>query len=291
MIESLVLNSVDVSGFDKYATIIGSNPSQGARSPKIWNAVYEIKTENIRMVPLDVVHDNLYKLLDTLEADPKFIGGAIAVPYKEEVYRWLQGRLSPEANKIGAVNCIYRSENGNLIGTNTDGEGALRSYIDSFGNPAGKNTLLLGTGGAAKAVAAFFNAQIGSEDKIWLCGRGEHGKEYARQIHANWISWEDLNSVLKDVDIIINCTSIGFGSQVDQSPLDSTQLDLVGKSTVVFDIVYQPLETELTKLAKSSNINVMNGLAMNLEQAVIAFQYVNPKISDANFIRETMKNV
>ena len=291
MIDSLVLNNIDISGIDNYATIIGLNPSQGARSPKLWNAVYEAKNKNIRMLPLDVEQQNLYKLLDALEADSKFIGSAVAAPYKEKVCAWLQDRLSPEAAQIGAVNCIYRQKDGRLCGTNTDGEGALRSFIQTFSQPVGKKILLLGTGGAAKAVAAYFETQLGAKGILWICGRETRGSAFADQVNVKWIAWKDINSVLKEVDIIINCTSIGFNDQEDQSPLTQEQLGLVNKHVNLFDIIYQPLETELIKQAKSVGLASMNGLSMNLEQAVIAFQYVNPGFADSRFIRDTMENV
>jgi shikimate dehydrogenase len=280
---SLIENQINIAHLDKYAAIIGENPSNGARSPKLWNAVFNECGLNYSMLPFDVTKDNILNLLDELNQDINFIGGAIAVPYKEVVAKWLGRNTTTESRNIGAVNCLYRNNNGKLEGTNTDGEGSLISYTKQFGSPFGKKILLLGTGGVARAVAAYFSSKIGKKGGIYICGRLDRGKDYARVVNANWISWDEVNNLISKVDIVINCTSIGYGDQEGISPIKANQFKFFNKSTIIFDVIYQPLETEFLKLAKSVKLRAINGLNMNLEQAVISFIKTNPgMLSDHN---------
>ena len=88
LVHKLIDNNISIPQ-SKYAAIIGENPSAGARSPQLWNAAFRASSINAVMIPLDVSAENLYSLLDALQADLDFIGGAIAVPYKESVAEWL----------------------------------------------------------------------------------------------------------------------------------------------------------------------------------------------------------
>jgi len=288
---SLFNNKIDTSELDKFAAIIGENPSKGARSPKLWNAVFEKDKLNYSMVPMDVSSHNLFNLLDNLEHESKFIGGAVAVPYKEKVFEWLGKNLTPEASKIGAVNCLFRDNNGHIKGTNTDGEGALKTFTEVFGVPKNKKILLLGTGGAAKSVAAYFSSQLGPLGKMWMCGRDSHGKDYAKSLGIDFISWDDVDNTLKKVDVVINCTSIGFGNQELNSPLTPSQLDFLKEKTIVFDIIYQPLNSILLKQSKEKGLLTLNGLEMNLEQAVLAYRYALDCSMTLEEIRNFMKLV
>jgi shikimate dehydrogenase len=286
---TLIENQINHDHLDKFAAIIGENPSNGARSPLLWNAAFNEYGLNCSMLPLDVTNDNILDLLNDLNQDVNFIGGAIAVPYKVEVAKWLNGNITTEAKNIGAVNCLFRDKNGKLMGTNTDGEAALRSYESSYGSAAGKKVIILGTGGVAKAVAAYFLTGTGEDGKVKVVGRLDHGKSFAERLEIEWIEWDELDDNLKNVDLIINCTSIGFGDQEKLSPISNDQLRQLKKNTIVFDVVYQPLNTTLLKMAQKNNLKTLSGLKMNLEQAVYAFNYANHK-EDSLITRFAMKN-
>ena len=133
-IKKLITNKINYLPFDNYTVIIGSSPSKGARSPSLWNAAFKgYKVEN-HMIPLDVSHDRLFKLLNALEKDKNFIGGCVTIPHKETVFKWLKGNVTSTSKKIGAVNCLFRDKKGKLKGTNTDGEAALKSFKNKFPN-------------------------------------------------------------------------------------------------------------------------------------------------------------
>ena len=282
---SLIQNKINIAHLDKYAAIIGTKPSNGARSPKLWNAVFDNDGLNYEMIPLDVKKDKVIDLLENLSGDEDFIGGAITVPFKEVVADWLGVNITLEAKKIGAVNCLYRDKNGILKGTNTDGEASLITFKRKFGSLEYKKIMILGVGGAGKAVASYFASNASSTTII---SRSEEGKKYADKINVNWGSWDHIDDIIGNINVVINATSIGFGNQEEESPLSERQIGRLKKSTIVFDIIYQPLKTKLLKVANNNNISIFNGLEMNLEQAVLAYQYAVESNKSLNEIRKIM---
>jgi shikimate dehydrogenase len=240
------------------------------------------------------------------------------MPYKIDIIPYLDA-LEPEAQIIGAVNCIYR-ENEKLVGTNTDGAGALWSLEQTYGKPlTGKTVLVLGTGGAGLAVASYIASAIGPQGTLLVANRTKDSRERIVQKLGNQCQvkniehWPVTADDVKEADILVNCTSIGFETVKqdgkgfynlkyftplgpvddavripDQDQVDEqfpkaaqTTIDENLKSTsdilsqtkqpLVFDIIYQPKETVLLNQAKKAGCKTLNGLPMNLEQAVIAF--------------------
>lgn len=308
-IQSLIGNDLPESvDMKQYAAILGESPSKGARSPLLWNAAFDAFAIDCKMLPMDVSVDALNEVLDELESDTRFIGGAIAVPHKETIATWLLAkgdhRLSDEAKAIGAVNCLYRNADGELCATNTDGEGALESLKAQYPELSGANVLLIGPGGAGKAVAAFVKSAIGENGQLILSARQSAKAEaYANKLNAMAIAWPLEKADLQDVDVVINCTTIGSDKLVDDvnfidfSPLASLDenneavsrdlLSVLSADAIVFDIIYDPSPTKLMSLAQDRGLKTLDGGMMNLEQAVIAFQYATG-FDDMVKIREIM---
>ncbi len=278
-----------------FASIIGEHPSQGARSPKLWDAAFLSHKIDCKMLPMDVSLPNLKNLLEVLEKDINFIGGSVTTPYKELVAQWLTTeRMTPEANSIGAVNCLFRNNNGRLFGTNTDGEAALFSFKSNYGDVAGKNILLLGPGGAGKAVAAFFANATQPKGKLFLAGRLNYveGNNLAKKLNAfKWVQWEAIDELLSKIDILINCTSLGFGKAININPIHSNQITKLHSKCIVYDIIYQPELTQLLKASQKRGLQILNGYEMNLEQAVIAYGHTAPEPNGKNSTRKAMKNI
>ena len=288
MIQNLINNDISLSKGDKFCAILGIKPSDSARSPLLWNAAYSHYGLSTQMFPLDVSEVNFENLLNELNYDQNFIGGAVTMPYKENAANWLGNRITAEAKHIGAVNCLYRGKENHLYGTNTDGEASVLSYRSNFGDMTANSILILGTGGVAKAVSAYFAAEVGESGKITIVGRSENGKEYAKSINADWINWSEVYRIIKDVDGVINCTSIGFLDQENESPLTMDQVNLISFDTNIFDVIYQPMVTKFLALSKERGLNNINGSEMNIDQAVLAFNYVNPSFQDLTEIKKVM---
>jgi shikimate dehydrogenase len=282
-LQSHINNPISIREDSFFTCIIGEKPSLGARSPVLWNAVYDKLNIENRMYSFDVSPEKLSYLLDALEKNEYFVGGAVTMPYKEVVYEWLGSKkVSQEAENIGAVNCIYRGGNGLLFGTNTDGEAALEVLKKETELNKNINILQLGCGGAGRAVAAyltsFANLKIVVRDKNKL-------SKFANRIGASLIDWNDIDQNLVDTDIIVNTTSVGFREQ--SSPLDFSQMSSCIKCKVLFDIIYEPSPTKLIELAKQFEIKVIDGKLMNILQAVLAFSHTN-KVYNKKFITDSM---
>ncbi len=269
-----ITNSILSNDKDSYAVIIGKQPSKGARSPLLWNAAFAEYKINAEMVPMDVEEENLGNLLNYLDSDKNCIGGAIAVPYKENVMKWLNGRVSKEAKKIGAINCLYRDINNDFFGTNTDGEAALFALLSDEHSIKNKKILVLGIGGAGKAVSTFISKELNNSN-LYLASRSDQASTHAKKIISQHVKWDHLRNVLKDIDILINCTSLGSGEFIGESPLSEKDLQLMQKNSIIYDINYNPNETLLLKAAKTMGFKIINGIKMNLYQAALAFNYAN----------------
>ena len=115
------INKIKKIKTEKYCLIIGGQGANKARSPKIWNRILKSNKINCKMIPLEVKQKSLKKLLDFLKNDQKFLGGAIAVPYKENIYSYLKNDIDIFTKKIGSVNCLFKENK--LRGINTDGVG------------------------------------------------------------------------------------------------------------------------------------------------------------------------
>lgn len=206
---------LDLGRTGAYAAILGESPSKGARSPSLWNKAFRALDLSCEMHPMDVRKEKLRELVQGLARDSRFIGGAIAVPYKTEIIPLLDG-VEPEAEMIGAVNCLYRKA-GKLIGANTDGAAGLLCLEQFLGEPVtGKTVLLLGTGGAGFAVAAYLASAIGQHGTLILSNRSpgprdrlaERLKEKCR---IRSLEWPVSPKGVEGVEVLVNCSSIGFG--------------------------------------------------------------------------------
>ena len=191
------------------------------------------------------------------------LGGlSVTMPLKAEIAAALD-HLEPAAAALGAVNCVYR-DGERLVGANTDGEGFVASLDAAGVELAGKPVMVLGAGGAARAVAvALGGAGVSSvvsvnrtrdraEALVELCGPiarvGEAGD-------------------LADTPLLVNATSVGMGS--DEIPVDPA---LIGPAHVVVDLVYQPVDTALLAAARHRGARTLDGVGMLAHQAGLAFE-------------------
>lgn len=181
----------------------------------------------------------------------------VTIPYKEAVIPYLDG-MDERAKAIGAVNTIVHKD-GKLIGHNTDFAGFLYMLEKHNINPAGKKCLVLGSGGACKAVVAVLESMQAKE--IYIVGRT--AKE-------NVITYEDAYSLHNDAEILINTTPVGMYPNMDASPIDVAKFK---SCTAAVDIIYNPKETMFSKQAKELGIYSITGLEMLIAQAKYAVEF------------------
>ena len=156
-IESIISNKVAIKKDEKFAAIIGLNPSKGARSPQLWNKAYRKRNLKIKMYPLDVKKNNFKKLMHFLSNNKNFVGGAITNPYKEQAFKFLKSDIDFLSKPIGAINCIYK-KNMSLFGTNTDGYG--NTHFEKVRQTQNKKFMIVGTGGTALTLVSFLKICI-----------------------------------------------------------------------------------------------------------------------------------
>lgn len=290
-LRKLIENSIDIKSDEKFCAILGLNPSQGARSPSLWNEVFKEKSLPLRMIPLDVSVENINDVFALLDKNTNFVAGALAVPYKEKAFNFFYNRLDETVKKIGAVNCLYRT-NGKLTAVNTDGEGSISALISEVGNKNYEKVIILGSGGTAKAVAAFLSPDLGKVRQLIIAARNKNeGSFIANKCSGSWIDWSDISKEIQDTDLIINCTTIGSHTDINNTPISEIEMESISKSAIIYDVVYQPIETKLLKIANNHNLKCLGGLSMNLEQAVIAcFKALDGQYTIES-IREIMQKV
>lgn len=207
--------SLDLGATERFAAIVGEAPSRGARSPLLWNAAFRSLGISGLMHPLDVRPENLPAVMGVLRDDERFIGGAVAVPYKQAVVSLLD-EVESEARTIGAVNCIYRRGR-SLVGANTDGAGFLAVLEAELGDGflSGRSGVVLGAGGAGRAVATYVGAAVGRGGRLVLANRTTgRAADLAEQLRG--CAKVDVSGLpvdpgaLAGADVVVNCTAIGF---------------------------------------------------------------------------------
>ena len=292
MLKRLCDNPITIEDGKPYTAILGRNPSMGARSPRLWNAVFTDLGVQSRMIPLDIEKSNIQDVLAVLDSDTSFMGGAVAVPYKEIVFKFFFDRLDDTNKKIGAINSIFRDPTGMLTGINTDGSGAISSLTAEFGYDSFGKVLILGAGGTAKAIAMYLSTEKNLTDDIVIASRSEmQGRELADACRGRWLHWDLIPDVLNSLGMVVNCTTIGSRTNILNSPLSEQELATLPPNCIVYDVNYDPNPTVLLDLAKAKGLKTLDGLSMNREQAVIACKKVLANDISIQKVRKIMSKV
>ncbi|TYR82340.1 shikimate dehydrogenase [Priestia megaterium] len=200
-------------------------------------------------------------------------GFNVTIPYKVDIMEHLD-EIDPLAQSIGAVNTVVK-KNGRYIGYNTDGEGYATSLLQHLdGGLSAKNILIIGAGGAAKAIFYTLASHSDAPAAFFICNRTvAKAKELIAQlpfqIKAKAISIQEAEQRMGEIDVVINTTSVGMYPHVEQMPIN---IDLLGSHAIVSDIIYNPLETKLLSTAKQLGIRPHNGVGMFVLQGALAFE-------------------
>jgi shikimate dehydrogenase len=250
------------------AGVIGS-PISHSRSPQLhrhWLNSYGIRGYYI---PMDVARDDLENVIHTL---PKmgFVGVNITIPHKEEVMKFAD-QVTDRATLIGAANTLIFRKDGKIHADNTDGYGFfenLRSGVPNW-DPRGGPAVVMGAGGAARAVVASLTGAGAPEVLVTnrTRVRAEKLKEdFGQRVRV--VDWVQAGNILEEASLVVNTTSLGMvGKPELRVPLDGLR-----NGTVVTDLVYTPLKTHLLQVAETAGCITVDGLGMLLHQAVPGFE-------------------
>ncbi|HZD59777.1 MAG TPA: shikimate dehydrogenase [Anaerolineae bacterium] len=261
-----------VSSNTQICAVIGK-PIAHSLSPAIHNAAFEFLGLDFIYLAFEV--EDVKGALAGVRAFKNFRGLSVTIPHKTEAMKYVD-EIAPVDRSIGSINTVIH-EGDRLIGLGTDGPGALKAIIDAGVAIDGKNVLMLGSGGAARAISFTLarSTKLGELsildiNETLLQGLTADLKTGTdATIKSALLSENSLVAVMENAQIIINCTSVGMHPNEDASLIPPK---LFRPDQVVLDIVYTPLETKLLTDAKSQGLKIIRGVEMFINQAVLQFE-------------------
>ena len=266
------MDLVQMKKIKKYCVI--GNPIKHSMSPAMHN-------ENFRALKINAHYSlaqvkNLKKYIDTIT--PRDISGVnVTIPHKIEAMKYLD-KIDPLAKKIGAINTIH-NKNGKLVGYNTDAYGALMAIKEKVSNIKNKKIVLLGSGGAARAI--YF---ILKQEKAKIIILAEDMRQ-ARELGVSMeLDDENIKKYISWADILINCTPVGMNTNESL-----VKKEYVKKELTVFDIVYTPLKTRLIKDAEDVGCKTILGYKMLAFQGAKAFEIWTGKKANTKVMLKSVK--
>lgn len=260
-----------VSGSTKVFALFG-DPVMHSLSPLMQNTAFKILELDACYIPLLVHSGDLAEAVKAVRA-LNFGGVNLTIPHKEKVLSYLD-EVDEEAKLIGAVNTVV-NRNGYLYGYNTDASGFLASLQSLGFDPKGKRVVVMGAGGAARAVAVTLALQGAS--RIHICNRSTRRGEILAQDLCRVGAAVDVSDygvscseALKYADLLINATPVGMYPNHKENPIIMS--DQLHPRLLVCDLVYNPPQTMLLKEAAAVGCGVLNGVGMLAHQGALAFQ-------------------
>ena len=273
----------------RICAVIG-NPVSHSLSPAIHNAGYAELDLDFLYVPCQV--EDVQGMLAGMRAMHNFRGLSVTIPHKVEAMKYVD-EVAPADRVIGSINTIVKQADGRLLGLGTDGPGALKALVDAGVVFDGKTVLMLGSGGAARAIA-FTLAQKTALAELALLDINEpmlqglvadlkaHTSAHIRSARLDAAS---LAAAMLKADVIIHCTPIGMHPKEDASLVPA---ELFRPGQVVFDIVYTPLKTRLLADAEARGLKIVSGVEMFINQAVLQFERFTGVDAPAEVMRKVV---
>jgi shikimate dehydrogenase len=267
------------------------NPVEHSLSPAIHNAAFQKLGLNFVYLAFKVV--DLEGALRGIRALGNLRGFSVTIPHKVAVIPLLD-EVETTAKHIGAVNTIVVKD-GKLTGYNTDASGALRALRDGVGNLKNQRVVMLGSGGAARAIA-FALATSPDRAHLTILGVDERErrglledlrKKTDLRAEDGPITEAELRRHLKDAQILLHCTPVGMAPAVDDTCVPAS---LLGPHLTVMDIVYNPLETRLLREARAAGCRTIPGIEMFLNQAVAQFELWTGQSAPADVMRRVLES-
>lgn len=267
-------------------------PVEHSFSPAMHNAAFQNRGLNWAYLPFAVEPEHLAKAVQGITA-LNLAGVNITVPHKQRVIPLLD-EIDPAAAQIGAVNTIVNNQ-GKLVGYNTDGAGFIKSLAEEANfEPRGKRVLLLGAGGAARAVA--FSLAMAGCQAIYITNRTtETAKALARELSqkcgvaAEVLPWglELPAAAVARVDLVVQTTSLGMWPNTQDCP--EFPFGALHPGQLVCDLIYTPRQTAFLQQASARGATILNGLGMLLYQGVLAFELWTGHTAPVEVMKEILE--
>jgi shikimate dehydrogenase len=262
-----------ISGKTTICGVVG-DPIEHTMSPVMHNAAFKKLGLDYIYIPFRVRTEELAEAINGIRA-LNIKGFNVTIPHKVAIIPMLDG-LDPLAEKIGAVNTVVNID-GELRGYNTDASGFLQALLERGVEPRGKNAVVLGAGGASRAISyiladkdahlTILNRQL---ELDWAEALAELIMEdFGMEVRVLELGFENLAMALERADMLINATSVGMSPNSGETPVHA---QLLKAGLVVFDVVYNPIRTRLLKEAESAGARTIGGVDMLAWQGALAFE-------------------
>lgn len=266
------------------------NPVEHSLSPAIHNAAFHELGLNFVYLAFPVV--DLAGAIKGIRALGNVRGFSVTIPHKVAVIPYLD-EVEPTVRHIGSVNTIV-VQDGKLIGSNTDASGALRALRDGGVELKGRQVLMLGSGGAARAIAFALAAEgelaglkiLGIEDMERQGLVHDLNDRTRLTVTEGPLSRDQVGEALKNASVVVHCTPVGMHPNVGETVVDKAHLQ---PHLSVMDIVYNPLETRLLREAKERGCRIVSGIEMFLNQAVGQFELWTGRSAPTDVMRSVLK--
>ena len=258
-------------------------------SPQMYEAAFEAAGfPNYNYIPLQVQAGKLYFAVEGLK-NLDFRGFNVTIPHKSTIMKYLDA-IDADAMVIGAVNTVV-NDGGILTGYNTDVAGFLAALAEANFLPEDCHAVILGAGGAARAVlwglckkrAEFIT--IGARNPQKADALAKDFLSYGHVEGVDWLS-DDFKEMIQTADIVINTTPLGMFPEIDDMP--PIDLKLLPEGALVYDIIYNPVETKLLRSAKELGFPTLDGLSMLLLQGKEAYRLYTGENPDLNVMQRAL---
>lgn len=281
---------MDINAHTQFCGVIG-NPVEHSLSPAIHNAAFQ-KLE-LNFVYLAFRVEAIGEAIKGLRALGNFRGASVTIPHKVAAVPFLDS-VEPTARHIGAINTIV-AEGGTLTGHNTDAIGALRALREGGVELKGRQVVMLGSGGAARAIAFALGTVTGIERLTLLGIDSQERTALARDLQSktgmtvqeSLLDEGALRKILPDSHVLIHCTPMGMSPKVNETAVPAA---LLHTGLTVMDIVYNPRDTQLLKDAKARGCRTIPGLEMFLHQAAAQFELWTHHAAPADVMRAVLES-
>jgi len=277
-----------ISPATRLCAVIG-NPVGHSLSPALHNAAFNALGLDFVYVAFRV--EDLKSAVCGMRALDNFRGMSVTIPHKIEIIDYLD-EVAEVDRCIGSVNTVI-NENGRLYGFGTDGPGALKAILDAAVILEGKRVLILGAGGASRAIA-FTLARFAALDSlvildinepVMLALAADLRAGTTAPVETAYLDDCSIAKQLPEADIIINCSPVGMQPNVTATLVPA---GLFNKDQVVFDVVYTPLETRLLREAAAQGCKVISGVEMFINQAVLQFERFTGETAPVEVMRQVV---
>ena len=281
---------MEINAHTQFCGVIG-NPVEHSLSPAIHNAAFQ--KLGLNCVYLSWKVEAIGDAIKGLRALGNFRGASVTIPHKVLAMPFLD-HVEATARQIGAINTIV-ADKGQLTGYNTDATGALRALKEGGVELRGRRVAILGSGGAARAIAFALAAESGV-DKLTLLGvddneramlAGDIRSKTALKVEDSHLDEVTLARTLPEAQVLIHCTPIGMSPKVDATCVPAS---LLHAGLAVMDIVYNPRETRLLKEATRVGCKTIPGLEMFLNQAATQFELWTNRSAPVDVMRTVLES-